>query len=49
MTEKMTIEEHLRNVSSLTSQLANIGITILDEELVDQVLTSLPSSWDTFR
>jgi hypothetical protein len=49
MTEKMTIEEHLRNVSSLTSQLANIGITIPNEELINRVLTSLPSSWDTFR
>jgi hypothetical protein len=49
MIEKMSIEEHLHNVSSLTRQLANIGITISDEEIVDRVLTSLPSSWETFR
>jgi hypothetical protein len=35
MTERMTIEEHLRNVSSLTGQLVNIGFAIPDEELVD--------------
>jgi hypothetical protein len=49
MTEKTTIEEHLRNVSSLIAQLANIGTIVADEELVDRVLTSLPSSWTIFR
>jgi hypothetical protein len=49
MTKKMTIEEHLWNVSTFTGQIANIGIAIPNEELVDRVLTSLPSSWDTLR
>jgi hypothetical protein len=41
MTKKISIEEHLRHVSTLTGQLANIGITIPDDELVDRVFTSL--------
>jgi hypothetical protein len=49
MMDKMTIEEHLRTVSSLTSQLANIGIAIPNEELVDCILISLLSNWETFR
>ena len=49
MSEKTTIEEHLRTVSSLIAQLANIGTLIPDEELVDRVLTSLPASWSIFR
>jgi hypothetical protein len=36
-------------VSSLIAQLANIGIIVLDEELVDRVLTNLPSNWTIFR
>ena len=49
MSEKTTIEEHLRTVSSLIVQLANIGTIVPDEELVDRVFTSLPSSWSIFR
>jgi hypothetical protein len=49
MTDRMSIEEHLRNVSTIVGQLANIGIVVLDEELVDRVLTSLPTSWLIFR
>jgi hypothetical protein len=49
MTKKMTIEEHLWNVSTFTGQIANIGIAIPNEELVDRVLTSLPSSWDLWK
>ena len=49
MSEKSTVEEHLRNVSSLLAQLANIGTLIPDEEIVDRVLTSLPASWSIFR
>jgi hypothetical protein len=49
MTEKMSIEEHLRHVSNFTRQLANIGIAIPDDELIDHVLTSLPASWDTLH
>jgi hypothetical protein len=41
MSERTTIDEHLRNIGSLTTQLANIGIVIADDELVDLVLTSL--------
>jgi hypothetical protein len=46
MTEKMNIEDLLCTVSDLTGQLANIGVVVPDEELVDRVLTSLPTSWD---
>jgi hypothetical protein len=49
MSEKTSIEEHLKAVSILVGQLANIGIAVPDEELVDCVLTSLPSSWKIFR
>jgi hypothetical protein len=49
MIEKLSIEEHLRHVNSLIGQLANRGITITDDELVDRVLTSLPTSWDMLR
>jgi hypothetical protein len=49
MSEKMSIEDLLRTVSDLTGQLANIGVIVPDEELVDRVLTSLPSSWDVLR
>jgi hypothetical protein len=31
MTEKTTVDEHLRNINILTSQLTNIGVVILDE------------------
>jgi hypothetical protein len=33
----------------LTSELANIGVVIPDEELVDRVLTSLPSNLNVFK
>jgi hypothetical protein len=46
MIEKISMEEHLCHVSTLTGQLANIGIAIPNDELVDRVLTSLPVSWD---
>jgi hypothetical protein len=49
MSEKMSIEDLLRTVSDLTGQLANIGVIVPDEELVDRILTSLPSSWDVLR
>jgi hypothetical protein len=49
MSEKMSIEDLLRTVSDLTGQLANIGVVVPDEELVDRVLTSLPSSWDVLH
>jgi hypothetical protein len=42
MSEKTTIDEHLRNISSLASQLANIGIVVANDELVDLILTNLP-------
>jgi hypothetical protein len=44
MTEKMSIDEHLRNISSLTGQLANTGVIVPDNELVDQALTSVSPS-----
>jgi hypothetical protein len=49
MTEKMFLEEHLMKVNNIVCQLANIGVAVLDEELVDRGLTSLPNSWDIFR
>lgn len=49
MSDKMSIDEHLRNVSSLIGQLANINVLVPDDELVDRVLTSLPSNWSIFR
>jgi hypothetical protein len=49
MSEKMSIEDLLCTASDLTGQLANIGIIVPDEELVDRVLTSLLSSWDVLR
>jgi hypothetical protein len=49
MTDKMSVEEHLRNVSTIVGQLVNLGIIVPDDELVDRVLTSLPTSWLIFR
>jgi hypothetical protein len=49
MTNRMSVEEHLRNVSTIVGQLANLGIIVPDEELVDRVLTSLSTSWLIFR
>jgi hypothetical protein len=49
MTNRMSVEEHLRNISTIVCQLANLGTIVLDEELVDRVLTSLPTSWLIFR
>jgi hypothetical protein len=49
MSERTNINEHLRSIGSLTTQLANIGIVVADDELVDLVLTSLPPSWSVFR
>ena len=49
MSDKTTVEKHLRIVSALIAQLANIGTLVPDEELVDRVLISLPSSWNIFR
>lgn len=36
-------------VNNIFCQLANIRVAILDKELMNRVLTSLPSSWDIFR
>jgi hypothetical protein len=44
MTDKMSIEEYLMSIGSITAQLANIGVIIPDDELVDCTLTSLPPS-----
>lgn len=49
MTKKPTVLEHLKDITTLMSQLANIGIVVLDEELVDCIVTSLPSNWNIFR
>ena len=49
MTEKASIKEHICSINSLITQLANIGIDIPDEELVDRVLTNLPSNWKIFK
>lgn len=49
MTEKTSIGTHLSNVSSLVGQLANIGVEIPHEELVDRVPTNLPLNWDVFK
>jgi hypothetical protein len=37
------------SIGSIIAQLANIGVVIPDDEMVDHVLTSLPTSWDIFR
>jgi len=49
MIEKTTIKDHLRNISFLIGQLANIGIVVVNDELVDCVHTNLLPSWRTFR
>lgn len=48
MTEKQSVEEHLRNISTLVAQLANIDAIIPDEDLIDRILMSLPDSWADF-
>jgi hypothetical protein len=45
----MSIDSHLQEVNLLVHQLAGLEITIVDEDLVDLTLTSLPKSWATFR
>lgn len=49
MSETKTIDSHLQDTNSLVTQLASLGVTISDEDLVDQVLASLPRSWATFK
>lgn len=49
MGEGKTIDSHLQEVNSIVTQLAGLGVMISDEDLVDQVLASLPKSWSTFK
>lgn len=49
MTEGKTVDSHLQDTNSIISQLASLGVVIEDEDLVDQMLASLPRSWATFK
>ena len=49
LAEGKGIADHLQEINLLVTQLANLGIAILDEDLVDLTLNSLPKSWSTFR
>lgn len=47
--EGKPIGDHLQEVNLIVTQLASLGISIPDEDLVDLTLNSLPRSWSTFR
>lgn len=49
LSEGQSIDIFLQNVNSTVTQLARLGITINDEDLVDQVLVALPKSWSVFK
>lgn len=49
MQEGKTLDSHLQDVNSIVTQLASLGVMIPDEDLVDQMLSSLPKSWSTFK
>jgi hypothetical protein len=49
MTNRMSVGEHLRNVNTIVGQLANMGIVVPYEELLDLVFKSLLASWFIFR
>lgn len=47
--ENKSVEEYLKIIGTLVTQLGNLGTHLADEEIVDVVLTGLPSSWSIFR
>lgn len=47
--EEKAISKHLQDVNLIITQLANLGIHTLDEDLVDLTFNSLPRSWSTFK
>lgn len=49
MHEGKTLDSHLQDTNSIVTQLASLGVSIQDEDLVDQMLASLPKSWNTFK
>jgi hypothetical protein len=49
LAEGKGITDHLQEINLLVTQLANLGIAIPDEDLVDLTLNSLPKSWSTFQ
>jgi hypothetical protein len=44
LSEEKGIDKHLQEVKLLVIQLAGLGIAILDKDLVDQTINSLPKS-----
>lgn len=42
MIERQSMEGHLRDVNFIVHELANIGVLLIDEDVVDRVLISLP-------
>jgi hypothetical protein len=44
--ENRSIQEHLNDFNTITSQLESVGITFDDEVLALVILSSLPESWD---
>ncbi|CAK5270962.1 unnamed protein product [Mycena citricolor] len=42
------IEEHIRKLTSLRTQLTTLGARFDEDEFCTTLLTSLPDSWDTF-
>jgi hypothetical protein len=47
--EGKSIDSHLQEVNFMVHQLAGLGIIVVDEDLVELILMSLPKSWATFR
>lgn len=43
------IGEHLHEVNLIVIELVGLGIVILNEDLIDQTLNSLPKSWSIFK
>lgn len=49
MKEGTTIEEHMARIELLLSDLADLNEEVEDKILAQIVLSSLPSSWHSFR
>lgn len=47
--ENRSVEDYLKTLGMLITQLGNFGTHLEDEEIVDVVLTGLPPSWNVFR
>jgi hypothetical protein len=46
--ERQSMTDNFREVSTAVGELAAIGVTVDDQEVVDLVLSTLPPSWETF-